>query len=564
MTASDGQCRFLISRRTACAIFCASFLACLPVCSRAGDGEEELRTALAEYMGCFYLELMGMEQQELAVSSKIFCLAEVYEETDPRPYWVTPTGPGPQAQVVLCFLRHAEEEGLDPANYEIEEIGDLFEETGPGELALLDALLTCNLIKYIHDVRYGRIRQPYADPRLFPRARAVEFRPRAALEEARSAPDLGAYLAALPPVHTHYNGLKKALALYRSLEQQGGWQAIAAGKSIHPGEDDRRIPGIIDRLRATGDLLDPAAALETPGTLYNDLLEPSVRRFQSRHGLDADGVIGEKTIEAMNVSAADRVRQIVVNMTRWRWQDHELGETYILVNIAGFTLSAFRDGREAFSLPVIVGKLKHQTPVFSDRIAWIEINPYWNVPESIACNEELPDLQKDPRSLVKRRIRLFDGWGEGAPEIDSSAIDWSTVSPAMMARYRLRQDPGQGNALGRLKFVFPNPYSVYLHDTPTQNLFARSQRDFSHGCIRVSDPVRLAAFVLEGRADEDWPEAKIESAIDKEQRVVIRLSRQMPVHITYQTARFDSDGIICFNNDVYGRDEKLRTALFGP
>ena len=197
----------------------------------------------------------------------------------------------------------------------------------------------------------------------------------------------------------------------------------------------------------------------------------------------------------------------------------DLGEKYILVNIAHFDLTAFEEGQEVFSFPVIVGKFQQQTPVFSNRIAYIDINPYWNIPPAIARNEELPNLRKDPEYLEKRHVRLFANWDEDAPEIDSRTIDWSTVSPARMGQYLLRQDPGPWNALGRIKFVFPNTYNVYLHDTPTQNLFSRNQRNFSHGCIRVSDPLRLAAFVLSRQKDADWTVEKINSSMkDKQAR----------------------------------------------
>jgi murein L,D-transpeptidase YcbB/YkuD len=558
-------CGFSLNK-IACAILCMLCFACTPASApaptldRAQSDTDALSTALADYMGCFHLELMGLEKQQLVVTSKIFCLTEVYAEENPQPYWVSPAGPGPKARTVLDFLKTAEEDGLDPENYETEEISALFRARTAQNLALLDTLLTYNLIKYIHDVHHGRIKQPHADVRQFPQAMSIEFKPREAFVKAMAAPDLSVYLEGLPPAHEHYAGLKKILALYREIQKKGGWPVVPLGTTIRPGDDDERIPAIIKRLAVTGDL-DPDMDHEDPPSQYSAQLVPSVARFQGRHGLAPDGVIGEQTIAAMNVSVDERVRQIIINMTRWRWQDHVLGEKYILINIAGFNLSAFEAGREAFSFPVIVGKLKQQTPVFSDRISSIEINPYWNIPNNIARDEELPNLRKDPQSLQKRSIRLFQGWSEDAPEIDSTSIDWHTVSPAMMNRYRMRQDPGPRNALGRIKFVFPNTYSVYLHDTPAQGLFARNMRDFSHGCIRVSDPVRLAAFALAGE-DDRWTPETIKNAIDAQKRVVIRLAEPLPVHITYQTAWIDKDGIVCFNNDVYGRDKRLLSALF--
>jgi murein L,D-transpeptidase YcbB/YkuD len=285
-------------------------------------------------------------------------------------------------------------------------------------------------------------------------------------------------------------------------------------------------------------------------------------KFQVRHGLVPDGEIGPKTLAAMNVPVADRINQIIINMTRWRWQKQDLGEKYIIVNIAHFDLTAVEAGRETFSFPVIVGESLKQTPIFSDRISSIEINPYWNIPRDIARDEELPKLRKDPNYLLKHHIRLFSGWNENAREIDSRAINWNNVSPDRMEKYSLRQDPGPWNPLGQIKFVFPNKYYVYLHDTPTQNLFSRNQRNFSHGCIRLSDPLKLAAFALSRQEGGDWKPEKISSSINEKKHVVIMLSEPLPVHLTYQTSWVDKNGIICFNIDIYGRDEKLLKALF--
>jgi len=527
----------------------------------AQEQMDALTAAMSEYLVCFPLELMGMEKQELAVTSKSFCLAAVYHPEDLRPYWVTPDGPGPKASIVLDFLAKAETEGLDPRNYEVDKISALFSALfsarQPRDLAELDTLLTFNLIKYIHDVSRGQIKPRFADPALFPEAGDVNFEPQTTLEKALGAPDLAVYLEGLPPAHSHYMGLKKALKTYREIEKNGGWSSIPAGKTIRPGDHDERLPAVIHHLSVTGDL-DPVVAQTGH---YSLLLKQSVMRIQGRHGLFPDGVIGPKTFAALNATVADRIKQIIINMTRWRWQEHDLGETYVLVNIANFDLTAFEGGQEAFRIPVIVGKFQQQTPIFSDRIAYVDINPYWNIPPTIARNEELPKLRKDPDYLVNRHVRLFSGWNADARELDSRSIDWRHVSPARMGQYSLRQDPGPWNALGRIKFVFPNKYDVYLHDTPAQNLFSRNQRDFSHGCIRVSDPVKLAAFVL-SRHTGGWTPEKISARISENKRVVITLPEPLPVHLTYQTSWVDKNGRICFNGDIYGRDQKLIRALY--
>jgi len=542
-----------------CLMFFSGAIALRPC--HAGWTMAALTDALSEQLVCFRLELMGIEKQELAVTSKNFCLTAVYQPKDLRPYWVTPEGPGPKASIVLDFLKRAETEGLDPKNYEVDQISALFAAREPASLARLDTLLTFNLIKYIHDVSYGQIKPRFADPALFPEAGDINFKPGATMEKVLGASDFSAYLASLPPAHKHYTSLKKALKTYRDIEKDGGWPFIAAGETIRPGDYDERIPVVIRRLSVTGDL-DPTMAGGPAVAEYSPSLKQSIMRFQVRHGLAPDGAIGKKTLAALNVPVADRIKQIIINMTRWRWQEHDLGEKYILVNIAHFDLTAFEAGQKAFSFPVIVGKFQHQTPIFSDRISSIDINPYWNIPTSIAKNEELPKLRKDPDYLVNRHVRLFSGWNEEAPEIDSRAIDWSTVSPDMMGQYRLRQDPGPWNALGQIKFVFPNTYDVYLHGTPTQNLFSRNQRDFSHGCIRLSDPLKLAAFALSRSAGGDWTPEKIESSIKEKERIVIRLPEPLPVHITYQTSWVDKNGLICFNRDIYGRDKKLLKALY--
>ena len=525
-------------------------------CHAAGD-MAALSAAMSEHLVCYPLELMSLEKQELSVTSRDLCLATVYHQTGLRPFWVTPEGPSPKASIVLDFLRKAEIEGLDPKNYEVDQISALFTARQPRFLAELDTLLTFNLIKYIHDVSQGQIKPRHAEPGLFTEAGDVNFDPLATMEKVLAAPDLKGYLASLPPAHRHYINLKKALMTYRGIEKGGGWPSVAAGKTIRPGDRDDRIPAVIRRLSVTGDL-DPEMA-QVPH--YSPLLKRSIVRFQLRHGLTPDGAIGPNTVAAMNVAVPDRIKQIIINMTRWRWQEHDLGEKYILVNIANFDLTAFMGGQEAFSFPVIVGKFQHQTPIFSDRIIYIDLNPYWNVPPSIAKNEELPKLRKDSHYLTKRHIRLFSGWGADAREMDSRSVDWRNVSTARMGQFKLRQDPGPWNALGQIKFVFPNKYDVYLHDTPTQNLFSRTQRDFSHGCIRVSDPLKLADFVLSSHAGA-WTPEKIRSSLKEKKRAVIRLPEPLPVHITYQTSWVDKNGIIYFNRDVYGRDKKLLSAVF--
>ena len=553
------HCDFPVNRivgAVLCMMLAAGVVASRP-CHAEGE-MEALTAAMPEYLVCYPLDLISIEKQQLAVSTQELCLAAIYHPADPRPFWVTPDGPGPKVSIILDFLKKAEAEGLDPKNYEADRISALFTaRPQPRSLAELDALLTFNLIKYIQDAGRGRIKPRYAGPVLFVEANNIPFDPRAAMEKALQAPDFAAYLEGLPPAHQHYANLKKALMTYRAIEKSGGWPSIAAGKTIRPGDQDDRIPAVIWRLMVTGDL-----DTKTPDeTHFSPLLKQAMMKFQARHGLAPDGVIGPHTLAAMNVPVSDRIRQILINMARWRWQEHDLGEKYILINIANFDLTAFETGQEVFNFPVIVGKSQYQTPIFSDRIVDITLNPYWTVPPSIARNEELPKLKKDPNYLVKHHIRLFSGWNADAGEIDSRFVDWKHVSPAMMGQYKLRQDPGPWNALGQIKFESPNEYDVFLHDTPTRNLFSQIHRALSHGCIRLSDPLKLAVFALSSQAGA-WTPEKISSSMKEKKLTGIRLTKPLPVHITYRTSWVDKNGLICFNSDIYGQDKKLFNALF--
>ena len=390
-----------------------------------------------------------------------------------------------------------------------------------------------------------------ADPELFAEAGDDLFDPMLATAMARSAAEIGEYLDSLAPQHDAYQKLREALAYYRKLAEEPLWPVVGDGPLIRPGMNDNRLPEIIRRLELTGDTLSSSGFTDA----YDDQLVLAVKSFQERHGLEPDGIIGPRTRAALNRSPSELVNVIRANMIRWHIQGHELGTTYIMVNIAGFHLKAVREQQTVMEMPVIVGKFQHQTPVFSDKIRYLDFNPYWNITPSIARNEELPALRKNPRHLVDRHIRLFSSWRDDAMELDSTAIDWSTVSRDQMSRYKLRQDPGPWNALGRVKFVFPNHHSVYLHDTPGHDLFKQTSRSFSHGCIRVSRPLDLAEFALNGQ--HGWDRDEIDRAVANGERKVVTLVSALPVHITYQTVWIDNNGIIRFNDDVYGRDSRL-------
>ncbi|MEE4242734.1 MAG: L,D-transpeptidase family protein [Desulfopila sp.] len=539
----------IVSISLLCAIFFSS-----P--ATAQTEADKLAEAMVEHLSCYPLELVTLGSTKPTLIERDLCLAAIYHETGVRPLWVTEEGPGAPAETALQYLKNSNREGLEPADYQIEQLERLWQNRSVASLARLDTLLTYNVVKYVHDVSFGRL-QPYmVNPELFAEAGEKLFDPVAIIRDIQAASNLDQYFQELPPDNSHYEGLKAGLTWYRYLQQAGEWPAIEGGKNLYQADRDSRIPQIRKRLAL---LLGKSANFEAED-FYDLALEEDVLLFQELHGLKSDGVIGRMTLAELNVTPAERVDQIVINMARWRWQSRNPGKEYVLVNIANFQLYGYREGQLQLSLPVIVGKLQHQTPVFSDHISYVEFHPFWNIPPSIAMNEELPRLRKNPFALVEKNIRLFSSWQADAVELDSTTIDWNSVGRSQMARYKLRQDPGPNNALGRVKFVFPNHYSVYIHDTPAKDLFREKHRFFSHGCIRVSDPGRFAAFVLQGSMPE-MDESRIEELMTAETRRIVRVTPPLAIHLTYQTAWLDKDGRIHFNRDIYGRDEKLRQAL---
>jgi len=484
-------------------------------------------------------------------------LSEFYVSRQLRPVWVSESGPGDRAEIALSFLDECLEEGLRPENYRVDLLHSFWNERDAESLAKLDILLTLELAHYVADVREGRLVPREVDPRLFASARDKEVDLRALARSAIASADLRSFIEEQSPQHRHYRSLIPALARYRKIAQSGGWPAIPQGPTLKRGMTDPRIQFVRKRLSITGEYTDP----DLTSTTFDEPLERAVKLFQERHFLTPDGAIGKKTLAAMVVSAEERVRQIIVNMERWRWTSRKMEGRQIFVNIASYQLAATLGEDIEISMPVIVGREYHMTPVFSHEIEYAEFNPFWNVPASIAGNEYLPQLRKDPNVLRGKHIRIFAGYDEDAAEVDPTSVDWKKVTNSGMNKYRLRQDPGPWNALGTVKFIFPNQYNVYLHDTPNHALFEREKRTMSHGCIRVSRPHELAAQIL-GSEDERWTIDRAKEAVQSNKRQIVNLETPMPVHILYRTAVVRDDGAVYFGEDIYGRDKLLEKALF--
>jgi murein L,D-transpeptidase YcbB/YkuD len=481
-------------------------------------------------------------------------IAPVYRARNHRPVWLR--GDGNRAERLIAELRAAGRDGLRPAAYTPDRLAGLVRRADdPRGRARADLRLSAAFVAYATDLRRGRVppevtgRPPVAQA---PRRLGARL-----LAKAAASDDLDAVFDDLVPGNAVYRDLREVMARYRAIAGDGGWPRVPTGRTLERGmADNTAVPALRARLAATGDL-DPAAAPDAG--VFGAALEAAVKRFQARHGLAVDGIVGRKTYRALNVPVAARIRQIAVNMERWRWLPADLGERSVRVNIAGFTVDVIRHGETVLSMRAVVGTPYRKTPVFTGRMTYIDVNPTWTVPPTILKTDILPELRADPGYLAEHDMTLYAGWQADSPVVDPETIDWSTVS-ADAFPYRIVQAPGPTNPLGRVKFMFPNRHHVYLHDTPKRGLFEKNVRTFSSGCIRVERPVALAAELLDGVPG--WSRARIADLMAAGTRKRVRLPDPWPVHVTYTTVWRAADGTIQFRNDIYGRDKRLARMLF--
>jgi murein L,D-transpeptidase YcbB/YkuD len=479
-------------------------------------------------------------------------LAQFYQERQMAPLWLDTEGPSARAGALAAVLRSADQRGLDPEDYDASIITGLLAAATPDQRAELELRLSLGLLEITSDLASGRLEPQQVNPELFVYPHEVD--PAAVIRAAAAAPDIAAFAATYEPTQQEYLRLKAALADYRALAAAGGWPTIADGPTLKPGTAGPRVA----QLRAR---LDVPAARGADPAHFDPALVEAVKKFQALQGLEQDGLIGQNTLAELNVPAEERIRQILLNLERRRWMPDDPGDRYVFVNLADFELKVVDGPRTVFDTRVVVGAPYHRTPVFSGEMTYIEINPYWNVPPSIARKELLPKIKEDPGYLAANNFELLSDWSDSARALDPHSIDWSAVTPERFT-YKLRQGPGPGNALGHIKFMFPNQFNIYLHDTPARGLFAREVRDFSHGCIRVENPETFGTFVLDRQPG--WSLETINAAIAAGKRQIVSLDQPLPVHITYLTAWVNKDGSVNFRRDVYGRDAILAAHLLGP
>ncbi len=485
-------------------------------------------------------------------------LTQFYVERDIKPVWVTDDAPTERARDLVHVLEMATYDGLTPEDYDITTIRALMESSVPEELAELDLRLSLGLMRFLSDLGSGRTEPSTLDPELFVYPRDIDKGE--AIRAAAKADDIGVFVGSYRPKQAGYWRLKGALANYRAIARAGGWPTIDPGATLKPGVRDPRVARLREILRRVNDLrpTEDATAEGGDAEVFDHGLAEAVKRFQARHGLEQDGHVGPKTLAALNTPVEARVRQLMLNLERRRWMPDRNEPRYIFINLADFYLQLIENDEVSFTTRVVIGTRYNKTPVFTADMTYLVFNPYWNVPPSIATEEILPKTKADPGYLEAKGFDLFSDWSENADLIDPMSVEWSAIAPENF-RFKLRQRPSATNALGRLKFMLPNDYNIYLHDTPEQRYFDENERSFSHGCVRVAEPEELAAAIL--RTQPGWTRDSIKTAVASGERRVVGLDDAIPVQITYLTAWVDQDNRVHFRNDVYERDEILAAAL---
>jgi murein L,D-transpeptidase YcbB/YkuD len=498
---------------------------------------------------------------KLSVTGYTDHVKRLYASTDYAPIWLKTDAPTPQALSLLQALRASREKGLNPADYDAEELGSQstsIRSASPTAQAAFDARLTLAVMRYISDLRIGRVNPKHLKFGIDVQAKKYDL-PDFLKLQIVNAPDMQSALAQIEPPYAGYRRIEGMLKDYLALAAKGDGEKVPVPtKTVAPGDSYTGIAPLAARLRLLGDL-PPGGNFDS----YTGALVDGVKHFQTRHGLDPDGKLGAGTVRELNTPLSDRVQEIDDALERWRWMPTEYQQPPVLVNVPEFRLRAYDDDMKlALSMNVVVGKAAPtQTPIFTDMMRFIVFRPYWNVPPGILRRSTIPSIKKNSGYIAKERFEVTDSSGR----LVSPGPD--LVEGLQSGKYAIRQKPGPNNALGLIKFMFPNSHSVYLHSTPSTELFARSRRDFSSGCIRIEKPAELASFLLRKQPDgSTWTVQRVQSAMDSgKDNTQVNLATPVPVLILYVTAVAEEDGTIHFFDDIYGHDKKLNTLLVkGP
>jgi murein L,D-transpeptidase YcbB/YkuD len=489
-------------------------------------------------------------------------LRPLYDAEPDKLLWFDNATPLPATERTLAAVAAAAEHGLDPADYDAASLSAQWQQLRNGagaapDRALFDLGLSIGAARMLRAVHLGRV-----DPATMLWGYHIERKkidPAAVLREVREGKGLAVLLDELEPQVSHYARARRTLAAYRALAAAGEPEPVPAlpkGQTkVEPGKPWAGVPQLAARLRVLGDLAEP---LPTE-PVYSGPLVAAVKRFQERHVLEADGVIGAATIKALNVPLADRVRQIELAMERMRWLPPLGDRPNVFVNVALFRMWATdpASGEEPLRMNVVVGQsLNHKTPLFVEQMEYVVFRPYWNPPRSIIVKELIPKARLDPGYMDRERLEIVATGDDNAKALPPTPENLSAV---VAGKLFIRQKPGPSNSLGLAKFIFPNDEDVYMHGTPAQQLFSRARRDFSHGCIRLEDPARFAEWVL--RDDPQWNRARINQAMQHDRPTRVNLKQPLTVVLFYDTVHVNSESVVFFADDIYGHDRALDAAL---
>ncbi len=533
-----------------------------------GINQDDLRSAMTSRLG----QIEGSFLRELPVGSFVEpihqrrALSRLYSGRDGAALWLTSGRPTRAARAAVAALEEAQAHGLVTGEYHHGALVLLLERhrrhSSQGgwsveAAATFELLLSDGLLRYAAHLLSGRQRAGVFDPALgyFRHERDIS-----GVVEQSAGGNFDEVWDTLTPLTPAYRRLMDAADRYRTLALGGGWEVVPEGPVLVLGQraPSERLSVLRARMRATGDLTSREA---TNPERYDAELEGAVRRFQKRHGLEVDGKVGPVTRREMAIPARDRLRQIELSLERLRWLPHDLGKRHINVQIPFFRLELVENHRVILDMKVVVGRPGRPTHAFSDEMSFLVFNPHWEVPHNLAIEDELPQIKRDLGHLKRRGFEVLKGWDDHEQRIDPASVDWHELDRDNFP-YRLRQKPSPEGALGRLKFMFPNNYDIYLHDTPAKALFDERDRAKSSGCIRVERPLELANELLEGTPL--WNRWLVDDAVASRNQLQARLLHRVPVHLTYFTAWPDEEGAVHFRPDIYELDRPLIDALRRP
>lgn len=489
-------------------------------------------------------------------------LLKYYKENDCNPVWIGQSGELSIADSLINKIKESVFDGLNPFDYHLTTIETLREEllkckregsTFINKWTDLEILLSDAFITYaLHEYAGCSYSREYN----IDRKKHIAFISVIdSLKEATEKNRIRETISNFSCTHPQYQELKLLLKKYIDLSKNGGWPLLPKDTRLKSGDKNIKVITLRKCLLITGDLIETKAGIDS---LFDSTLVKAVIKFQQRHGLKDNGIIDLETLNEMNIPIENRIKQIALNMERWRWLPRFIEQPYILVNIAGFKLYVIENDQTIMDMKIIVGKFSHRTPVFHADMTYLILNPWWEIPKSIVLKEILPEIKKDTSYLTRNNIKIYKNWKQEVKPVPVDSMDWGLIDSCNF-NYRLRQTPGPWNAMGQIKFMLPNKYNIYLHDTPNKELFSKRVRTFSHGCIRIEKPIELASYLL--RNDTSWERDRLLRGIDSKKEQTIVLSIPTKVYICYFTTWVDRKGLPYFGRDIYMYNKELEKRL---